>query len=215
MSEVTVILNRIGEGDERAADELLPLVYGELRRIAEGALRGERAGHTLQATALVHEAYLRLVGTERMAFEGRAHFLAAGAQAIRRVLIDHARGRGREKRGGDWRRVALDAGATPEAGRWVDVVDLHEALERLAAVSERQSRLVELRFFGGLTNEEAAHVLGVSVRTVNGDWAMARAWLRRELGERSDGATERSGGGAGTGECELQKGHGEARGGEV
>jgi RNA polymerase sigma factor (TIGR02999 family) len=170
-------------------DELLPLVYEELRGIAERALRNERSGHTLQATALVHEAYLRLVGTERMAFEGRAHFLAAGAQAIRRVLIDHARGKGREKRGGGWRRVSLEGGDAADGGRWVDVVDLHEALMRLAQVSERQARLVELRFFGGLTNEEAAVVLGVSLRTVTGDWAMARAWLRRELGENSDGAT--------------------------
>lgn len=189
MSDVTVILNRIGEGDERAVDELLPLVYTELRGIAEHALRGERSGHTLQATALVHEAYLRLVGTERMAFEGRAHFLAAGAQSIRRVLIDHARRRGREKRGGGWRRVSMDGSDPADGGRWVDVVDLHEALTHLAQVSERQARLVELRFFGGLTNEEAAVVLGVSLRTVTGDWAMARAWLRRELGERSDEAT--------------------------
>ncbi len=187
MRDVTVILERIGEGDRAAVDELLPLVYEELRAIAERALRGERSGHTLQATALVHEAYLRLVGTERMAWQNRAHFLAAGAESIRRVLIDHARGRGREKRGGGWRRVPLEGAGGADGGRWVDVVDLHEALARLESVSERQAKLVELRFFGGLTMEESAHVLGVSVRTVTGDWAMARAWLRRELGVGATG----------------------------
>lgn len=188
MSEVTLILERIDRGEAGAADALLPLVYEELRGIAEGALRNERRGHTLQATALVHEAYLRLVGTERMQFEGRAHFLAAGAQSIRRVLIDHARGKSRVKRGDGWRRIVLDTGAVSDDLKAVDVLDLHEALEKLKELSARQAELVELRFFGGLTNEEAAGVLGVSLRTVTGDWAMARAWLRRELGGLGEGS---------------------------
>ncbi len=167
--------------DDPSADDLLPLVYDELRRLAEGYLRRERPGHTLQPTALVHEAYLRLVDQDRVDWQGRTHFLAVGAHMMRRLLIDHARGRGRVRRGGDRQRLTLDDEMAAVAGQDVDLLALHEALETLAELDERQARIVELRFFAGLRVDEVAQVLGVSRRTVEGDWTHARAWLRREL----------------------------------
>jgi RNA polymerase sigma factor (TIGR02999 family) len=182
VSEVTLILQRLGAGDRRAAEDLLPLVYAELRAIAGAQLAHERPGHTLQPTALVHEAYMRLAGSES-GFENRAHFLASGAQAIRRVLVDHARTRKREKRGGGAARVDITSvdPADQRASSEVDLIDLDDALRRLAEVSERAARVVEMRYFGGMTMPEVAVALGVSERTAAGDWAVARAWLRREI----------------------------------
>lgn len=157
------------------------MVYDELRALAESCLQRERHGHTLQATALVHEAYLRLIKQEEVEWRNRAHFFAIAAQAIRRILVDHARGRQRAKRGGDRERVTLDEDVAITPDRDLDVVELDEALEKLAQLNQRQARIVELRFFGGLALREVAEVLGVSPRTVDGDWCMARAWLRREL----------------------------------
>jgi RNA polymerase sigma-70 factor, ECF subfamily len=180
---------------------LVAEVYGELRRIAGAYLRRERRGHTLQTTALVHEAYLRLNGEGRASWPDRAGFCAAAAQTIRRILTDHARARRRLKRGGTGRRVRLDPGMLAAAGESIDILALDEALQRLATLSPRQARIVELRYFGGLTDEEIAEMLAVSRRTVQSDWRGARAWLHRELsrGESaSEGATRR-GGSAGEG----------------
>ncbi len=164
--------------------QLLPLVYDELRRLAGHYMKGERAGHTLAPTVLVHEAFVKLADRTRAGFNGRTHFFAAGAQAMRRILVDHARARGREKRGGDWRRVTLLGDeAADRGGRDVEqLLALDEALEKLAALDERQAQVVELRYFGGLKVDEVATALGVSKRTVEGYWTHARAWLRRELG---------------------------------
>ena len=162
--QVTQLLVRWREGDRRALDELMPLVYDELRRLASHYMRGERPGHTLQTSALVNEAYLRLAAHEEMQWQDRAHFLAVAAQVMRRVLVDHARRRGNQKRGGDALKVALD-----------------DALARLAELAPRKSQLVELRFFGGLSIEEAAEVLGVSPGTVMRDWTFTKAWLRKEI----------------------------------
>ncbi|MEO8563573.1 MAG: sigma-70 family RNA polymerase sigma factor [bacterium] len=183
--DVTALLLAWREGDAQAGERLLPLVYDELHRQAARAMRREDEAHTLQATALVHEAYLRLVDQRRVEWKSRAHFFGVAAQAMRRVLVDHARGRLAEKRGGAMQRVTLgDAGAHASADPELDVLALHEALERLAALDPEQARLVELRYFGGLGIEETAEALGVSGATVKREWAVARAWLRREL-ERS------------------------------
>lgn len=169
----------------KVAERLLPLVYDDLRGLAEGYLRGERANHTLQPTALVHEAFLRLVDQSRVDWKGQTHFRAVGASIMRRILIDHARSKGRAKRGGHWQRVLLDDMAVDSGSRQVDAVLLNDALERLAALDPDQARIVELRFFGGLTVQEVAHVLGVSKRKVEGDWTHAKAWLRAAL-EQAD-----------------------------
>jgi RNA polymerase sigma factor (TIGR02999 family) len=163
------------------AKKLMPLVYDELRELAARYLRSERRGHTLQPTALVHEAFMRLVDQSRVDWKGRTHFYAVGAEAMRRILIDHARARGRGKRGGEWQRVLLDEAETPQELRDIDLVALHDALETLATLDKQQARIVELRFFGGLTVEEVSHVLGVSKRKVEGDWTHAKAWLRDAL----------------------------------
>ena len=181
--DITSILNEAGPGNESARDALLEAVYGEIRALAEARLRQERAGHTLQPTALVHEAYLKLVDQTRVNWQGRTHFLAVAAQAMRRILIDHARRRGREKHGGGWRRVTLYDAFALKADHDLDVVALHEALEKMARLDERQANVVELRLFGGLTTEETARMLEVSTRTVERDWKMGQAWLRRELSE--------------------------------
>ena len=179
---VTLLLERWSGGDRAALDELMPLVHDELRRLAGNYLNRERPGHTLQPTALVHEAYLLMVGQNRARWQNRAQFVGVAAQMMRRVLIDHARRQQAEKRGGQNLTVALSEadrfGAPPE----VDLIRIHEALDRLALVYPGQARLVELKFFGGLTIEEMGEVLGVSHTTVENDWKMARAWLRRELG---------------------------------
>jgi len=180
-----VLIDTSGEQPADVAKKLMPLVYDELRQLAAGYLRSERRGHTLQPTALVHEAFMRLIDQSRVDWKGRTHFYAVGAQAMRRILIDHARARGRGKRGGDWQRVLLDEVDTPQELGDVDLVALHEALESLAALDENQARIVELRFFGGMTVEEVAHVLGVSKRKVEGDWTHAKAWLRNALDPES------------------------------
>jgi RNA polymerase sigma factor (TIGR02999 family) len=180
-SDVTALLIACGNGEEQARSILMEAVYGELRRIAGAYLQRERAEHTLPPTALVHEAYLRLVDQNRVRWRNRAHFFGIAAQQMRRILVDHARAHRAAKRGGG-ATIPLSnidvAGSPPE----VDVLELETALEKLAALDPRQSRLVELRFFGGLSVEETATVLGVAPITVKRDWALARAWLYRELG---------------------------------
>ncbi|MEZ6234495.1 MAG: sigma-70 family RNA polymerase sigma factor [Phycisphaerales bacterium] len=183
--DVTQILSDMHGGDKQSLEKLLPMIYDELHALAESQLRQERAGHTLQATALVNEAYLKLVELKHIRWEGRAHFFGAAARIIRRILVDHARGKDRLKRGGDRRRIPLDASAirdvTDHGTDSVDLIALHEALEKLESLDARQSKIVELRFFGGLGMKEIADVLGVSLRTVEGDWSMARAWLSAQL----------------------------------
>jgi RNA polymerase sigma-70 factor (ECF subfamily) len=179
---ITQVLNQTELlGREEVAKQLLPLVYDDLRDQAKRCLRGERAGHTLQPTALVHEAFLRLVDQNRVNWQGKTHFMAVGAAIMRRVLIDHARTRKRVKRGAAWERVALEMGDLQAEWAPVDALDLHAALEELAALDLLQSQIVELRFFGGLTVEEVAHLLGVSKRKVEGDWTHAKAWLKSRL----------------------------------
>ncbi len=182
MADVTVMLERLADGDARAADELTPLVYDQLRALARDFMARERPDHTLQATALVNEAYLRMIDQTRVRWTDRAHFFAVAATMIRRVLVDHARAKGRSKRGGDWTRVSIDAQVDWSGQRNLDLLALDDALTRLAQIDDRQSRIVQLRFFGGLTIAQTADVLGVSTTTVEQDWAHARAWLRREIG---------------------------------
>ncbi len=185
VGEVTRLLLDVGRGDDSAASRLLPLVYDELHALAEAYLRRERPGHTLQPTALVNEAYLRLVDRDDVGEGDRERFLRIAAQAMRRVLVDHARGRQAAKRGGGsggWERVTLDEAVAPSGCETVDLVALNDAMDRLAEKKARLSEVVELRFFGGLSIDETARVLGVSDTTVDNDWFVARAWLARELG---------------------------------
>ena len=184
--QATQLLAELRAGDNRAADRLLPLVYDEFRHLAAGYLRHERPDHTLQPTALVHEAYLKLIDQRRVDWKGRTHFFAVAAEAMRRILIDHARRHKRLKRGGARQRITLDDAVALSPDRDEDLIALDEALERLAGSDPRQAKVVELRFFGGLTVQEAAKVLGVSKRTVEGDWTFARAWLKRELSCEGD-----------------------------
>lgn len=181
-TRTTQILRKAGGGDHDALDELFPLVFDQLRQLAAASFRRQPRGHTLQPTALVHEAYLRLVDTEGLRWNDRVHFLAIAARAMHQALVDYARYRGAQKRGAGWRRVTLGGGLAGGAEhRGVDVLSLEEALSELGRLHERQARVVELRFFGGLTFAEAAVVLGVSAKTVEGDWYGARAWLRSKL----------------------------------
>lgn len=180
--QATRMLIDAGRGDGRAADVLMPLVYDQLRSLAARAMQGEHEGHTLQPTAIANEAYLRLIDQRRVDWKGRAHFFAVAAEMVRRILVDHARRRARLKRAGNVRREPLDFHMAGEAADPDgNVLDLNEALEELAALDDRQARVIELRYFGGLSVKEAAHVLDVSPRTVKGDWAVARAWLRDRL----------------------------------
>jgi RNA polymerase sigma factor (TIGR02999 family) len=180
MPDVTQILSRIEAGDPSATDELLPLVYDELRRLAAHRLAHEKPGQTLQATALVHEAYVRLVGADQThKWDGCGQFFAAAAESMRRILVDHARRKQSQKRGGGWQRVDLEAVSAPEPDS--DLLALHEALEKLAAKDPVKAKLVELRYFAGLTGDEAAVVLGISPTTADRHWAYARAWLKAEL----------------------------------
>ena len=185
-SEVTELLVRWRSGDREALDSLLPLVYDELRRIAFRSLQNERPGHTLQSTALVNEAYVRMVAQNMPEWQNRAHFFAVAAQLMRQILVDHARTHRASKRGGDASRVSLDEALGQALATDVDVVALDDALKELAQMDAQQSRVVELKFFAGLSNEETAEVLKVSPSTVKRDWASARAWLFREL-DRSSG----------------------------
>lgn len=182
-SDITSLLERASSGDSRAADSLLPLVYGELRAHAERLMQQERIDHTLQATALVHEAYLRLVDQTRVEFNSRGHFFAIAARAIRQILVDHARTRGRAKRGGGAAPVPLDEGLVSAYEKSTDLLALDEALEKLAATHPRPAKIVEMRFFAGLTIDETAVVLGTSTATVEREWRFARAWLFRALGD--------------------------------
>ena len=180
-NQVSRLLAEWRNGDQEALDRLMPLVYEELRRIARRYMRGERADHTLQSSALVNEAYLRLADHKNIDWQNRAHFFGVAAQAMRRVLVDHARSRKGLKRGGDALKVALDDAVDVAEKQAVELVALDDALRALAAFDERKSRVVELRYFGGLTAEEAAEVLGVSLATVEREWRTARAWLLLEL----------------------------------
>jgi RNA polymerase sigma-70 factor, ECF subfamily len=178
---VTQLLARAGRGDSAATNELFPLVYDELRSVAAAFLARERVGHTLQPTALVNEAYLRLVGPSEVSWESRAHFFGAAARAIRRILTDHARARGREKRGGGASRIPLEDAQLSVEFESLDMVALDDALNRLAQLEPRMAKVVELRFFAGLTEEETAQATGVSVSSVTRDWRFARSWLKREM----------------------------------
>lgn len=179
--EVTRILEEAREGDLQALDRLVPIVYSELRRIARNHLAGERADHTLDTGALVHEAYLKLADLDRMEWRGRAHFFAVAAGAMRRILVDHALARRALKRGGGARPVTLDRVEIADSDDLDGLVELDRALERLARLDERQARVVELRFFAGMSIEETAEAMDVSPMTVKRDWTAARAWLNREL----------------------------------
>lgn len=186
-TDVTALLQAWRNGDKGAADKLMPAVYDELHRQAERAMRHENPDHILQATALVNEAYLKLVDQSRVEWKNRAHFFGIAAQVMRRVLVDHARGRLADKRGGGAAHVTLDdlhAGAGDEGAGAVDLLELNEALEKLAALDADQARVVELRYFTGLSIEETAEAMGTSPATVKREWAVARAWLKRELGLR-------------------------------
>ena len=178
---ITELLAGYGRGDKEALDRLMPIVYDELRRQAARYLQREQAGHTLQTTALIHEAYVRLVDQRNVQWQNRAHFFGIAAQLMRRILVDHARTKKRVKRGGSGVRVSLGEANVAARGEDLDVVALDEALNRLARIDEQQSRVVELRFFSGLTVEETAEAMGISPATVKRDWSMAKAWLHREL----------------------------------
>jgi RNA polymerase sigma-70 factor, ECF subfamily len=178
---LTGMLQAWAKGDLEARDRLLPIVYGELRRQAARQLRSERGGHTLQPTALVHEVYLRLAQPRRIPWQSRAEFFAAAAQAMRRILVDHARKRAAAKRAGNWTRIELGDEVAIAGQRELDLLGLDDALDRLAELDPRHARIVELRFFGGLSVPETASVLKVSTATVKRDWSLARAWLHRRL----------------------------------
>jgi len=179
---ITQLLTRWNDGDQSALEELMPLVYAELRRLATNYLRRERAGHTLQPTALVNEAYLRLVEQKSAHWQNRAQFYGIAAQLMRRILVDHARLKHAEKRGGaEQKRLSITGAKGISEKPDLDVLALHEALEELAVIDPQQARIVELKFFGGLSIEEAAEVVGVGHATVERDWKMARAWLRHKL----------------------------------
>jgi RNA polymerase sigma factor (TIGR02999 family) len=182
-TDVTHLLKEIQGGNRAAQEELIPLVYGELRRLAASYMQRERSGHTLQATALVHEAFLRLANMNDVDWQGKSHFFAVAAQSMRRILISHAREKNAQKRGGG---VALTLHEDIAAGdRAFDVIELDLALEKLAQLDERQAKVVELRFFGGLEVDEVSQVLGASPATIKRDWVAAKAWLYRELGPKS------------------------------
>jgi len=187
-SGVTELLRRWNSGDREAMDRLMPIVYDELRRLAAGYLRGERPGHTLQPTALVHEAYLRLVRQDRVEWQNRAHFFGIAASMMRRVLVDHARRRQAEKRDAGGFRLTLQLGEAFEAARDPELLELDQALGRLERLDADQARVVELRFFGGLTVEETAVVLGISTATVKREWRTAKAFLRREMASDDAGS---------------------------
>jgi len=179
--KVTQLLLELSGGNRAVVDELIPFLYQELKRIAAAQLRQERPGHTLQVTALVHEAYLKLVDQRQVTWRNQAHFFGVAAQVMRRILLDYAKGRDRGKRGGGVRKVSLDEALTVSYDRAFELVRIDEALERLEAFDQRQAQVVEMRFFGGLSVEETAEALGVSEPTVKREWAMAKAWLHREI----------------------------------
>ena len=179
--EVTQLLIQWSNGDKAALDKLMPLIYEELRQLARHYMNRERAGHTLQTTALVNEAYLRLINRKQVHWQNRAHFFAIAAHLMRSILVDHARSHAYAKRGGGARKIALDEALAVSQQRAADVVALDDALKRLAEIDRQQSRIVELKFFGGLTIEETAEVLGLSPATIKREWSTAKAWLYHEL----------------------------------
>ncbi len=180
-NQITELLARWGQGESAAREKLVPLVYDELRRVARHCLAGQRPDHTLQSAALVHEAYLRLVGRSSVHWDDRVHFFAVAAQLMRRILVDHGRKRCAAKRGGDRVTLTLDERLVPARQRELDVVALDDALHELSRMNPQQARVVEMRFFSGLSIEETAQALGISSATVKRDWAVARAWLYREM----------------------------------
>lgn len=187
--EITSLLVRLSEGDRSAVSELAPVVYNELRHLAAHYMRRERPDHTLQATALVHEAYMRLVEQRQANWQNRAHFFGVAAQLMRRILVDHARSRAREKRRGEQQKISLDEVVVMSPDKLEEVLVIDQVLGRLEKRDARQSQIVELKFFGGLSTEETAEALGTSPRTVEREWALARAWLYMQLQEcrgRSD-----------------------------
>jgi len=183
---VTALLMAWGQGDESALNDLIPIVHGELQRVARRFMRRERGDHTLQTTAVVNEAYLRLIHQTRVTWQNRAQFFAIAARLMRRILVDHARSKNYQKRGGGAAKITLDD-AVMGTTRDLNLVSLDDALEALAVIDVRKSKVVELRFFGGLSVEETAHALDVSIETVTRDWRFAKAWLLRELGGKSEG----------------------------
>ncbi len=183
-SEITRLLTEIKGGNQRAQAELIPLVYDELRRLAQAYMRKERPDHTLQATALVHEAYLRLVEQSSIDWQGRAHFFAMAAQLMRRILVDYARAHQAAKRGGQEEKLSLDEDLVPTDEKSDELVALDHALERLAKQDARLAQVVEMRFFGGLSVDEISEVLKISPRTVKRDWELARAWLYEEISKQ-------------------------------
>ncbi len=184
MSDVTRLLDAAAAGDRQAAGEIMPLVYDELRKLAAARMAAESPGNTLDATALVNEAYLRLIGDQK--FDHRGHFFAAAAEAMRRILVESARRRGRLKRGGGQDRVGLDGLAAAGENRGTDLVDLDDALTRLEAEHPKEAAVVKLRYFAGLTTEKAADALGISLQTANRYWKFAKAWLFQQMGGASD-----------------------------
>jgi RNA polymerase sigma factor (TIGR02999 family) len=180
--DVTALLGQLRAGNQEVAGQLVPLIYDELRRIAGAQMRRERAGHTLQATAVVHEAYLRLAGEQDIQWQSRAHFFAIAARAMRQVLLDYARQRHAGKRGGEGaQKVEIDVDLLAGANRIEDIVAIDEVVTRLSELDQQQGRIVELRFFGGLSVEETAEAMGISDSTVKREWRLAKAWLHREL----------------------------------
>jgi RNA polymerase sigma-70 factor, ECF subfamily len=184
-ARVTTLLRKATAGDSSAADQVVPLIYEELRGLASHFMARERPDHTLQTTALVHEAYRRLVDQHHSDWQNRAHFFGAAAKAMRRILVDHARSRLAHKRGGDAPRLQFEESLSVPCEQSRDLIDLDSALSRLAALNARQARVVELRFFAGLNVDETAEAVGISPKTVKRDWTVARAWLHRELRSRS------------------------------
>jgi RNA polymerase sigma factor (TIGR02999 family) len=184
-AEVTELLRRWSRGDVAARESLVPLVYDELRRLARYYLASQRSDHTLQSTAIVHEAYLRLAGRDHVHWENRSHFFAVAAQLMRRILVDHARKRNAAKRGGAQLTLLVDEAVEPSSQREMDLVALDDALKALAELDERQSRIVELRFFGGLSIEDTSRLLEISPATVKREWSTARAWLYEEISGRN------------------------------
>jgi RNA polymerase sigma factor (TIGR02999 family) len=184
--DVTILLAELTKGNKEAASKLVPLVYDELRRLASGYMRRERTDHTLQATALVHEAYLKLVEQRSVDWQSRAHFFGIAAQVMRRILVDHARGHLRDKRGGGEQAIPIDEAVVFAPEQSLELVKLDEALARLTQLDPRQGKIVELRFFGGLTVEQTAELLGISPKTVKRDWSVAKAWLYSEV-RQTDG----------------------------
>ena len=184
-SDVSALLSELTQGRQEAAEKLIPLVYDELKRLARSYMRRERRDHTFQTTALVHEAYLKLVRQKDVNWQGRSHFFGIAAQLMRRVLIDHARGHLRKKRGGDKVLLPLNEALAFSPEHSEDLLNLDEALERLSKLDARQGRIVELRFFGGLSVEETAEFLSISPKTVKRDWAVAKVWLHGELRHRN------------------------------